>query len=90
MLKDGYRKDLIFLPGVPLLQETAALIQKLGLNVIYCSDAPPVILETGEKFCYGTGIRSYEALGKWQGRYETRLETGIITLDADDLTISCR
>ena len=88
MLKDGYRKDLIFLPGVPLLQETAALIQKLGLNVIYCSDAPPVILETGEKFCYGTGIRSYEALGKWQGRYETRLETGIITLDAQDLTIS--
>ena len=90
MLQDGYRKDLIFMPHVPLLQKTADLIRNMGLNVIYCSDAPPVILETGEKFCFGTPISDYTALGTWNGGYETKTEKGILRLDANDLSISYR
>lgn len=65
MLKDGYKNDLIFTPNVPLLSETAELIKKIGLNAIYCEDTPPIIIETGEKFYYGTPIKDYSALGKW-------------------------
>ena len=90
MLKDGYRKDLIFLPGVPMLAETAELIKKIGLNVIYCSEAPPVIMETGEKFCYGTPIADYGVFGKWEGCYETKTKNGILRFDANDLSISYR
>ena len=90
MLKDGYRKELIFLPNVPILAETAELVQKIGLNVIYCQDAPPVIIESGECFRYGTPIRDYSALGKWNGYYETKLENSTIRFCESDLSISYR
>lgn len=88
MLQDGYRKDLIFTPGAPLTEETAELIRKIGLNAVYCEDAPPVVIETGEPFRYGSPVRDFSVLGRWDGRYVTKRENGSVVFDANRGTIS--
>lgn len=88
MIKDGYINDLIFTPNVPLLSETAELIKKIGLNAIYCEDAPPIIIETGEKFYYGTAIKDYSYLGKWDGCYITKRKDCSVIFDTNNKTIT--
>lgn len=78
---------MIFTPNVPLLSETAELIKKIGLNAIYCEDTPPIIIETGEKFYYGTPIKDYSALGKWDGCYVTKRKDGSVIFNTDNNTI---
>ena len=88
MLKDGYAKDLIFTPNAPILLETAELIKKIGLNVTYLEDAPPIIIETGEKFYYGTAIKDYSVFGKLDGCYTTKLADKTVVFNVNDSTIS--
>lgn len=88
MLKDGYTKDLIFTPNAPILRETAELIKKIGLNVTYLEEAPPSIIETGKKFCYGTAIKDYSVFGKWDGCYTTKLADRTVIFNVNDSTIS--
>lgn len=83
MLCDGYENDLIFTSNAPILSSTAEFIKKRGFNVIYLKDAPPVIIETGEKFLYGTPIEAYSALGKWSGVYKSQREDGTVSFDAN-------
>lgn len=83
MLKDGYKNDLIFTPNAPILLSTANMIKDLGLNVIYCNDAPPIIIETKEKFIYGTPIKDFSALGNWDGKYKTQREDCSVIFDTN-------
>ncbi len=88
MIKDGYTKDLIFTPNAPLLSATAQLIKEIGLHAVYIKDTPPIIIETGEKFCYGTPIKDYSSLGKWDGCYITKRKDCSVIFDTNNNTIS--
>ena len=88
MLKDGYKNTIIFTPNAPLLKETAEIIKREGLDTVYIKNAPPVIIENGEKFIYGTPIVDFSAFGKWNGIYQTKLSDGVVSFDANTLEIS--
>jgi hypothetical protein len=87
MLKDGYRKTIIFTPNALILKGTAELIKREGLDVVYVAETPPTVIETGEKFTFGKAIKDFSALGKWQGYYQTQLESGTVTFNPDTLEI---
>ncbi len=90
MLRDGYRKELIFTPNVPILSETADFIRRAGLDTVYIEDAPPVVIETGEAFRCGRAVKDWESFGKWNGSYTTRLADRSVVFDTEKNTITCR
>lgn len=87
MLKDGYRNTIIFTAGVEMLNETAEFIKNEKLDVVYLKDAPPTIIETGEKFVFGTPIEDFSVFGDWKGYYQTKLKDKTAIFDANTIKI---
>lgn len=79
---------MIFTPNVPMLSETAEIIKNTGLECIYFEDAPPIIIETGEKFRFGSPVKDYSAFGLWDGKYVTKRKDCSVVFDINDNTIS--
>lgn len=88
MLKQGYRNQMIFTPNVPILSETAGFIRNTGLDCIYFEDAPPIIIETGEKFRFGSSVKDHSAFGIWDGKYVTKRKDCSVIFDTNNNTIS--
>ena len=87
MLKDGYRNTIIFTAGVEMLNETAEFIKNEKIDVVYLKDAPPTIIETGEKFVFGTPVEDFSVFGDWKGYYQTKLKDKTAIFDANTMEI---